>query len=171
MVQSTAEQTASGLRSPNNLTAVSKRRLLKLAELLEKDARNKKGVKFDLETWAAPSGSRPWERSWDRREPEIEVGCGTSACAVGLACISGAFKRAGLTFGYKKSFGGGFHLVPKFNGSREFRAVERFFEVGAPEAKFLFAADEYPENKLTGAIGERYVAKRIRDFVAGKVSP
>jgi hypothetical protein len=148
---------------------MNKRRLLKLADLLEADAKNKKGVKFDLGTWASPSGDS-WNRQWNTKEDEIKVDCGTTACAVGLACISGAFARSGLTYTYKPSWMGGFHLIPKFDGSKEFPAVAKFFGVEKSEALWLFSAEQYPDNKTTGAAGERFVAKRIRDFVAGKVS-
>ncbi len=149
---------------------MNKRRLLKLADLLEADAKNKKGVQFDLGTWASPAGDE-WKRQWDTKENEIRVDCGTTACAVGLACISGAFARSGLTYTYKKAWVGGFHLVPKFNGSTQFPAVQKFFGVAEREAMFLFSAEKYPNSKIKGAAGERYVAKRIRDFVAGKVAP
>lgn len=147
---------------------MNKRRLLKLADLLEADAKNKKGVKFDLGTWASPAGDE-WNRQWDTQDNEIKVDCGTTACAVGLACVSGAFARSGLTYGYKRSWMGGYHLIPKFKGSREFNAVTKFFAIKKPQAMFLFTADKYPDSKIKGAAAERYVAKRIRDFVAGKV--
>lgn len=150
---------------------MNKRRLLKLADLLEADAKNKKGVKFDLGTWAAPAESSFLNRSFEKKESAVAVDCGTSACAVGLACISGAFKRSGLTYGYKRNWSGsGWHLMPKFEGRTQFPAVQRFFDINKPEAFFLFSGDKYPHGKQEGAIGELYVAKRIRDFVAGKVS-
>lgn len=84
---------------------MNKRRLLKLADLLEEDAANAKGVKFDLRVVAchakkhkeAPTSPyddgryfRPGER------PTLD--CGTAAGAVGLAVLSGAFKRQGFTY-------------------------------------------------------------------------
>lgn len=149
---------------------MNKKRLLKLADLLETDARNKKGIKFDLGAWAAPSDSG-WTHIFYTKPDTVPVDCNTTACAVGLACVSGAFKRAGLTYTYKRGWAGGFILVPKFKNSKEFAAVSKFFGISGDRAQFLFAPEEYPQNKITGAKAERYVAKRIRDFVAGKVSP
>src|SRR5580704_5650057 len=65
---------------------MNKRRLLKLADLLEADAKNKKGIQFDYHHWGSVG---------NREEP---LSCGTSACALGLAAISGAFTRAGLGY-------------------------------------------------------------------------
>lgn len=150
---------------------MNKKRLLKLADLLEADAANKKGVKFDLGIWAGPSdnGLGTFEDGSDRAVP---VGCGTTACAVGLACISGAFKRSGLTYDFGPMFGSesGFRLRPRFGAYSEFDAVEAFFSIDRMQAEFLFLTDRYPDSKTRGAAGERYVAKRIRDFVAGKAA-
>lgn len=149
-----------------------KRRLLKLADLLEADAKNKKGIKFDLSTWAAPSDSNWMSRTFDKKLDTVPVDCGTTACAVGLACISGAFKRAGLTHAYRRPWvGSGWMLQPKFDGSKDFKAVQKLFEINQQSAEFLFSASEYPDDKTEGAKAERFVAKRIRDFVAGKVAP
>ena len=65
---------------------MNKRRLLKLADLLEADAENKTGVQFDLKGWG---------HSHDDDTP-VAVSCGTTACAMGLAVLSGAFADAGL---------------------------------------------------------------------------
>lgn len=135
---------------------MNKRRLLKLADLLEADAKNKKGIKFDLCTVGVS-------------DTEGQLNCGTSACAMGLAAISGAFKRsAGLSFRMT-----GYSIDTTINGRvRKFdEAAKKVFEITYGEAFFLFFPLAYPGDKLHGARGERYVAKRIRDFVAGKVSP
>jgi len=83
---------------------MNKRRLLKLADLLEADAKNKKGVKFDLGTWGNLNEGTP--------EEEV-ISCGTTACAAGLAAMSGAFKKEGL----------GYRLVPYWHdlGKSEIR--------------------------------------------------
>lgn len=147
-----ARKTASKTKLPSTVTG--RRRLLKLADLLEQDAKNKKGIKFDLGLWGYVS---------DANSP---VSCGTSACAVGLAVASGAFKRAGLA-----SLEGGPRLTPKFRGLGGFAAVEAFFNLNMSESSFLFDDHSYRRAATKGASGERAVAKRIRDFVAGKVSP
>lgn len=146
-------------------TAVGRRRLLKLADLLEADAKNKKGIRFDLSTWANVDPSA-----------EPSVSCGTTACAMGLAAISGAFKRAGLSYGPVDC---GIENCGLCAGKMEVRlgrdtgfdAAMVLFDVNTDEAGWLFAGSSYPEDKIQGAAAERCVAKRIRDFVAGRASP
>lgn len=153
---------------------MNKRRLLKLADLLEADAKNKKGIKFDLAVVArkAPAGDRTWMEDYEPREA-VPVDCGTAACAVGLACISGAFARSGLSYSITKDYG----LLPKFRRpdgkvfSKWATAPTAFFGLTTEESDFLFTPWSYPLDMITGAAGERYVAKRIRNFVAGKVAP
>ena len=135
-----------------------KNRLLKLADLLEADAKNRKGVKFDLGLWGSTE---------DIENIPVSVSCGTTACAVGLAVVSGAFKRSGLTNG--ASFQG--KIVPKFEGELGFEAVEKFFNLSNRESDFLFTDEYYTDDQCKGAKGERAVAKRIRQFVADKVAP
>jgi hypothetical protein len=151
---------------------MNKRRLLKLADLLEADANNPKGIKFNLKLWGKLVAS-------PEDFPEaIPVNCGTMACAVGLACISGEFKRSGLT--YITGNYDGNHFVPSFGEFTGEEAVNRFFGLGEPdedgdlsseEFNFLFVAAKYPRRKQSGRVGELAVAKRIRDFVAGKAMP
>lgn len=135
---------------------MNKRRLLKLADLLEADAKNKKGVKFDLSSWGHTNGG----------DEAPFHSCGTTACAVGLAVVSGAFKRSGL----KNLFVGDGTICPSYNGKSDWPATRDFFGLSIDESHYLFSEDHYPAEKSQGAIGERYVAKRIRDFVAGKIS-
>lgn len=142
---------------------MNKKRLLKLADLLEADAKNKHGIKFNLDNWAA-DGDGDARAFYD--VDVIPVNCNTQACAVGLACISGAFKRSGL--GYDIAYSGA--LVPSFEGLQQWDAVQSFFGLTTDEAGLLFSSDKYPTKKTKGAAAERYVAKRIRDFVAGKVA-
>lgn len=132
-----------------------KKRLLKLADLLEKDAKNKKGIKFNLRAWALVA---------DGKKP---MSCGTQACAMGLAALSGAFKRQGLTMGW--------NYIPTIrNGKthwyemRGFDAAAVLFEIDYGLAEWLFSARYYRGIPTTGATSERAVAKRIRAVVAGK---
>lgn len=141
---------------------MNKRRLLKLADLLEADAKNKKGMRFDLNIVGF---------SYDVEETgAVRLDCSTAACAMGLASLSGAFKRAGLSYVYT----GGWlnNISTTINGRKVMydRAAMRIFGISLRQADFLFTPSFYPDDKLTGAIGERFVAKRIRDFVAGKVA-
>lgn len=146
-------------------TAVGRRRLLKLADLLEADAKNKKGIKFDLGLWG-----RVNDVSYDDKPKVTTVDCGTTACAIGLACISGVFKKGGLSARLTTGAGnGGNHILPVYGRRNGFNAVETFFAITSRASKFLFTDADYPET--TGAKGERAVAKRIRDFVSGKIAP
>lgn len=135
---------------------MQKRRLLKLADLLEKDAKNKKGIKFDMTDWGT---------MFDVKKP---LSCDTRACAMGLAALSGAFKRQGLTYGFVMS--GDEHDVGctrinfEYKGRRTngFSAAERLFEISMREAEYLFSPGNFDDR---GGKGEREAAKRIRDFV------
>lgn len=138
-----------------------KERLLKLADLLEADAANTAGIKFDLGCWAAPSDEdRPWEGK------VVPVSCDTTACAVGLACISGAFQAEGL--GFKIEYEA---LSPVFGELAEWKAVKSFFGISGLQAEYLFMDTSYDDEPTEGADGERVVAQRIRDFVAGLAGP
>lgn len=145
---------------------MNKRRLLKLAGLLDADAKNKKGIQFDLSDYARPAKSGKGGGGYSEQDA-IPVNCNTAACAIGLACISGAFKRSGLT--YTLDFRG--YLWPKYETSQMGDAAELFFDVNEDEFEFLFQPSSYPRKFRKGAIGERFVARRIRDFVAGRAAP
>jgi hypothetical protein len=134
---------------------MNKRRLLKLADLLEADAKNKNSIKFDLHDWGNA-----------RDDKELALNCGTTACAMGLAVLSGAFKRAGLTNGGSKYF-----ILPEHGDHLGFDAAASLFDIRLNEAEFLFAQGKYASIYQKGAVGERAVAKRIRQFVAGKAHP
>jgi hypothetical protein len=141
---------------------MNKNRLLKLATLLEKDAKNKKGIKFDLGTWGET----------DDPGETLGVSCGTTACAMGLAALSGSFKRAGLE---PKPIptGDWLELGMKWKGRtvKPLLAARRLFDISEAEAGFLFLPSGYADRWcMSGAVGERVVAKRLRDLVAGKVA-
>lgn len=129
---------------------MNKRRLLKLAGLLEANAKNKKGVRFNLTTWGFVE---------DEEQP---ISCGTTACAMGLAAVSGAFARQGLKCRIRYGgidIGFGRRWDPMI-------AARRLFEIDDHEASRLFISTG-GLCAITGAAGELAVAKRIRDFVAG----
>ena len=137
---------------------MNKRRLLKLADLLEADAKNKNGIKFDLGTWGC---------TFDNTG--VSYSCGTTACAIGLAVVSGAFKRAGLT-NYNPNYNPRditrSSILPVFNGKTGFFATAELFAISEDEAQFLFSDEYYGSAVTVGARGERNVARRIRKFVA-----
>jgi len=149
---------------------VNKRRLLKLADVLDADAKNKKGIKFNLFLWGRVTD-----------ESDV-VSCGTTACAAGLAAISGVFAKQGLSYRVRKdqmsdqfdlriTLNGRCRNGPTYDGS--FLNIKRFFGLSVTEAEFIFTPRPYNEAGLPteGAKGERAVAKRIRKFVVGEVRP
>jgi|SRR5882724_3271763 len=141
-------------------------RLLKLANLLETDATNPQGVKFDLNGWAKPA-YMSWsteEDFYDRQTETVPVNCGTSACALGLAAISGIFKDEGFSFTISPIG----ILVPFFKDvtTMGFDAAEEFFEITTHQSYQIFDPNYYPEAEKTGSIGELAVAARIRTLVA-----
>jgi hypothetical protein len=130
---------------------MNKRRLLKLAKLLRTDAKNKKGVQFDLTGWGIlPPGA-------------VKLDCNTTACAIGLAVLSGAFKKEGLFYDASA-----YIPVPRYNAQRGFAAVEEFFDLTEREALHLFHKDFYAISRRQGAVSERAVASRIERFCATK---
>src|SRR5579859_5509277 len=141
-------------------------RLERLAVLLEKDAHKPDGVKFDLASWAEPSVAGNYRR-WESKDVHIPVDCGTTACALGLAVISGEFAKEGLT----TSFYGddsGFLMFPSCNEQEGFYAGAELFGIEYDDSRYLFDPDCYDEVPQ-GAKGELFVAQRIRDFINGTI--
>jgi hypothetical protein len=149
---------------------MNKRRLLKLADLLEADANDKNGVKFDIRAVIEHKGIT-------KNSKTVPVSCGTAACAMGLAAISGAFKRAGLSYEITEDCWDtrqdAISIEITMGGEQMCydEAAMELFDIRRDEAYFLFSPDGYSNRTpKTGAKGERYVAQRIRDFVSGKVA-
>lgn len=129
---------------------MNKKRLLKLADLLEADAKNKKGIKFDMYGWGVVS------------DPLNPVSCGTAACAMGLAALSGAFKRAGLDY-YLPPNASLLRFTWKGVATDGFTAGAALFGISEEDSMTIFSADTAHD---TGASAERRRAKIIRQFVA-----
>lgn len=148
---------------------MKKARLMRLVKLLRKDASNKDGIRFNLTTWARPSArSRRWHKA--PADP-IPVNCGTTACAMGLAALSGEFKKEGLFAAYIKE-GNEVSLVPELgskdpgiDNSHGFSAAARLFGIRYDVADWLFSPSYYQSRQRKGAKGERAVADRIAKFV------
>lgn len=141
------------------------RRLLKLAALLEADAKNKKGIKFDITTVGRPSNLDKEFRSVE----DVKLDCGTIACAMGLAAISGKFKKQGLD--YKLPLDGwNDQIYTKWNGRRKGydRIAVLLFGITHDQANYLFTPWTYPITKRIGSVGEREVIRRIKRVVKGK---
>jgi hypothetical protein len=139
-------------------------RLLRLADLLEADASRVDGIKFNLGCLVQPDGNRTF-----RGLSKVKLDCGTQACAVGLAALTGAFEAEGLTYTLDNGY-----FAPIFAGEEcEWDwAAHKLFEIEPNVVNFLFTIDGYwreAMKPMTGAVAEREVAQRIRDLVAGKV--
>ena len=136
--------------------------LRKLARMLDRDADNKKGIRFDLSIFGKTKVPHDQLKVTAfgfltvKRGFKPELSCGTTACAVGYAALSGKFK--GLSYTVDED--GAIHV----DGSN------KVFDLTNEQWEFLFEDSSY-EGVTTGARGERKVAKRIRQFCAGEVRP
>jgi len=161
-------------------TVVGRKRLLKLADLLEKNAANKKGAKFAMEIWGRTDQEYATVEEMPKR---IEINCHTTACAMGLAALSGVFKKQGLDYklkaepysywnedaaDYATYYKHDFEFTLGGKPMDGHKAAVRFFQITHDEAHELFVPFHSAYAHASGASGERKVAKRIRDFVAGK---
>lgn len=138
---------------------MNKRRLLKLAAMLEADAKKKTGISFNLST--VVQTDEPVSR-------KVKLNCGTQACAMGLAAISGVFVYCGLSYRLNPDFCGAAAIVTTVNGkSLDYDlAAMATFDLTERQAGFLFTPSDYPDGmSLRGHDAELYVAKRIRNFV------
>lgn len=139
-------------------------RLLRLAALLESDAANPNGVKFDLRTWAGDAAPEPGMETEPPDPKKLGVHCGTQACAIGLACLSGAFAEDGLSWEVSDHEN---NIVPLFNGQKGIDAVTELFALyGHSQACRLFVDVYYPDEQQKGRDAELAVAARVREFVA-----
>jgi len=83
--------------------------------------------------------------------------CGTTACAVGHACLNPVFQKQGLRFGLR-------HGNPIYDEYDSWYAVERFFGLSERQATYLFYDEEYPDQGKDTTAAE--VADRIESFLA-----
>lgn len=131
---------------------MNKDRLIRLAALLLRNATNKKGVKFDLQDWGSSTDGHK------------KLDCGTTACAVGLACISGEFEKDGLTINMDLAIENNV-INPRYKENWGWSAVIDFFSIDSPTAEKLFMSSKYPQGQRKGAAGEIAVANRILETV------
>ena len=143
---------------------MQKRRLMKLAAMLLADAKNANGIKFDIGTVGKPSDNTLFQEN-----APIALDCGTTACAMGLAALSGEFKKVGLSY---RSNPGDYpqQIECKWKGriTDYDKAAMRLFNITQNQANYLFSSWTYPFHKKTGAKGEREVVRRIKQVVVGK---
>lgn len=119
--------------------AIQTERLERLAKLLDDHVRDSSGRTFDLETWG-------------------EVECGTTACAVGLACLSGQFAADGLSYIIDDG-----ELYPIYAGLNNWSAVCHFFGLTEKQAVRLFMQRSYAVS--AGPVAATAVAARIRGML------
>lgn len=132
--------------------AIQTERLERLANLLDDHVRDSSGRTFDLETW----GERKTRRGGFLWLSHVE--CGTTACAVGLACLSGQFAADGLSYIIDDG-----ELYPIYAGLNEWSAVCHFFGLTEKQAVRLFMHRSYAVS--AGPVAATAVAARIRGML------
>lgn len=133
------------------------KRMLKLADMLDADAKNKRGIKFDIEAVGMVV------------DVNDVLSCGTQACAMGLAGLSGKFKAQGLDYRL-----GGHFIQLTWNGRKlSYGTVgARLFGISEDDSFDLFrGSGSGLKDNGKGGKAERALAKALRAFVAGKNSP
>ena len=134
--------------------------MTRLADLLMKNSRNKKGLFFNYGDWGSVE---------DGKKPGMN--CGTSACALGLAAISGKFP--GLGYAIDRSSNNitldtNLRKPGEYLTNPEIGAL--YFDLTDEESCHIFGGGIETEDSI-GAKAERAVAKAIRKFVKGKYKP
>jgi hypothetical protein len=95
--------------------------------------------------------------------PGFDIGtwrCGTTACAVGHACLNPVFQEQGFEWNKR-------HREPVFHGILSWPAVELFFGLTKGQAEHFFYSASYSENDPTA----NDVADRIERFLAQHAEP
>ncbi len=131
---------------------VGNRRLLKLAAFLETVPRQR----FDYGNWFNDPFDTALRARLEKRGVRLPE-CGTTACAMGWACSVPSFKRLGLT----ATTSGTIIFGPALGGMLSARAL---FALEGNEPQELFLPENDQEDRAT----PKYVAKKIRKFVAAR---
>lgn len=138
-------------------------RLTRLADLLEKYEESDTDPQFSLDAWGRSEITRRGALWW-----RTELVCHTQACAVGLACLSGAFASDGLSWRQE-----GNNIIPIFRTGAyqvaEWKAVEEFFGLTATQAERLFDGGAY-DGAIYGPDAAKLVAKHIRALIAAQIA-
>lgn len=142
-----------------NLSPRSVERLNKLADVLVEIPKYIKGFGGDQITTLACTIESFNMDHW---------GCGTSACAAGIAMVHPWFRKRGFGY-YIEREGNG--LYNEFRSPRlkyglgkyveDEDAIKQFFGINDDQVRFLFMPGSYPETHKQAP----YVADRIRKFV------
>lgn len=133
--------------------AIQTERLNRLAGLLDAYRHNPGKTEFDLSGWSTRKTRRGgflWMQA---------VECGTAACAVGLACLSGEFSHDGLS-AVKYQDG---TILPIYGEASNWDAVQGFFGLSQRQALYLFDENSYDVRQ--GQLAAAAVAARIRALV------
>lgn len=128
-----------------------------LKEKLEEQKTGK--VVFSLSSWILPrhhrAGTNEALAASSQRPDILEHGfCGTSACAVGYACLDERFNAQGLVLGRFND--------PCYRTSACWDAVERFFEIDGVASIHLFSEGTYPNH---GSTTLPEVIERLEAFI------
>lgn len=127
------------------MEAVHKERLLELANFLDTVPEDR----FDFDCYVGGD----WKGAQD-------LGCGTTACALGWACTMPSFRALGARFNWRG--------VPTIDNCAPMEVAEQLFGVSYNEACFLFLP-------MSSGLGlhatAKQVAKHLRQFVDGVRSP
>jgi len=131
-------------------TAVKTKRLLKLADFLEKLPRKR----FGYDTWI----SSPEDLLAKGTEDDLK-NCGTTACALGWACVMPEFRRLGLRM---------VDFEPCTQTSAcPLGAAQEIFGLTLDESSYLFVPNNYngwKESPLERNATAKQVARHIRKF-------
>ena len=134
-------------------------RLTRLADLLEGYSERPGVPAFSLDSWSETQLQRRGMLWWAE-----QVQCHTTACAVGLACLTETFKDDGLTW-----YLSGTTIVPKYRAAEEWKAVQSFFGLSKRQAIKLFDGDDY-DGPIHGPDAAKAVAAEIRKLIAAPVA-
>lgn len=127
---------------------VGKRRLLKLADFLEKLPPQK----FNLNNWCVKDYKLSNTNEWDSIIV-IRGKCGSTACALGYCPV--VFPKSGF------KLSNDLHWTPEYCGLEGTAAAEQFFDLLESESVSLFMPESYREDHK----GPKSVAKKIRALV------
>lgn len=119
---------------------LKKDRVLYLARALRKNARNRKGSKFDITSWMT------------KFNPEKPLSCGTTACTLGFASLLPKFEKQGLQL---------INWMPWYNGHCGNNAGALFFGLSDNIAYYFFTPRYFYYKHHKGAKGELEVANRL----------
>ena len=111
---------------------MNKERLLKLADYVDD---NVSPLKFSMSSFFSRSVTKLDDLH----------SCGTTACLAGWACNIPEFQKAGLATKVYSQFNP--YVVPSYEGSETFTAMEKFFDLTEEQAEYLFG--EYSDQGET----------------------